>query len=232
MTRLDSMLASVALVALLVTACGSSSHKAAGSAGVALVGTFRLTAGTCSGATPTGSYFRMVDPGGTVAHGKYFSNPDSTCPDKSFTVQIPGTDQGFITGTYQPSAGKAFDAAGNALAARITRPGSFTAIKFGISTNSTDPQTHKAVPAPSIVDTDGKLSGQITAWSAAWNNLYFNQGSPKPDGSRPGLTTPLTGSYDQTTHAFVLTWASQVVGGPFNGFTGYWHLQGTFVPKA
>jgi hypothetical protein len=22
-----------------------------------------------------------------------------------------------------------------------------------------------------------------------------------------------------------------VVGGPFNGFTGYWHLQGKFVPS-
>jgi hypothetical protein len=27
----------------------------------------------------------------------------------------------------------------------------------------------------------------------------------------------------------VITWASAVVGGPFNGFTGYWHLTGTFT---
>ena len=66
--------------------------------------------------------------------------------------------------------------------------------------------------------------------SASWNNEYFNQGSPKPNGTRPGLTTPVSGSYDAATNAFVLTWSSQVVGGPFNGFTGYWHLVGTFVP--
>jgi hypothetical protein len=214
-----------------LTACGSSAHHASGSSGTALIGTFKLTAGQCTSGTPTGTYFRMIDPGGTIEHGKFFSNPDSKCPDKSFTVQAPGVDGGLVTDSYQPGPSSPFDATGNALASRITEPGSFTAIKFGISTASKDPQTHKNVPAPSIVDTDGKLSGQITAWSAAWNNLYFNQGSPKPDGSRPGLTSPATGSYDSSTHAFVLTWASQVVGGPFNGFTGYWHLAGTFVPK-
>lgn len=232
MTRRQWLAVTVATVAVALAGCSSSSHTAKAGTGTALIGTFRLTAGTCTGSTVSGSYFRMVDPGGTVAHGKYFSNPDSTCPDKSFTVQAPGTDGGLVTGAYQPSAGRAFDATGNALASRITAPGSFTAIKFAISTNSTDPQTHKAVPAPAIVDTGGHLSGQVSAWSAAWNNLYFNQGSPKPDGSRPGLTTPVSGTYDAATHAFVLTWASQVVGGPFNGFTGYWHLQGTFVPKS
>ena len=74
-----------------------------------------------------------------------------------------------------------------------------------------------------------RLSGQIESWSAAWNKQYFNQGSPKPDGTSPGLTAPVSGTYDAATGAYVLTWASQVVGGPFNGFTGYWHLQGTFV---
>jgi hypothetical protein len=170
----------------------------------------------------------MIQPGGTIENGKFFSNPDSTCADKSFTVERPGSDGGLVTGSFQPSPTKSFDANGNALAARIVAPDSFTAIKFAISTNSTDPQTGKKVEAPRIVVQDGKLSGQLSAWSAAWNNLYFNQGSPKPDGSSPGLTTPVTGTYDESTHKFVLTWASQIVGGPFNGFAGYWHLEGTF----
>jgi hypothetical protein len=37
-----------------------------------------------------------------------------------------------------------------------------------------------------------------------------------------------SGLYEEKTHAFVLIWASQIQGGPFNGFSGYWHLQGTF----
>ena len=224
--------AAIALLLATVTACSSGGSSNDSAKGTALVGTFHLNAGACTPTGATGTYFRMIDPGGTIENGKFFGNPDSKCADKSFSVQAPGSDGGLVTGTYQPSAGKPFDATGNALAARITQPGSFTAIKFGISTNSTDPQTKRSVPAPSILDNHGTLSGQVTAWSAAWNNLYFNQGSPKPDGSRPGLTTPVTGTYDESTHAFVLTWASQVVGGPFNGFTGYWHLQGTFVPTS
>lgn len=224
-------LALTALVLATVVACSSGGSSPKSATGTPLIGTFRLTGGVCTATGATGTYFRMIDPGGTIEHGKFFGNPDSKCADKSFSVQSPGADGGLLTGTYQPSAGKPFDATGNAQANRITQPGSFTAIKFGISTNPVDPQTNKKVAAPSIIDTDGKLSGQITAWSAAWNNLYFNQGSPKPDGSRPGLTSPVTGTYDAATHKFVLTWASQVVGGPFNGFTGYWHLEGTFEPK-
>lgn len=229
--RAKRTLVPVVAIALGAVACGgSSSGGAATSDGTPLIGTFHLTAGTCRTATPKGSFFRMIDPNGTVEHGKYFSNPDSTCKDKSYSVQLPGTDGGLITGRYQPSPSKPFDANGNSLADRITSPGTFTAIKFGIETAKVDPQTHRPVPPPKIVNTNGKLSGQLEAWSAAWNNQYFNQGSPKPDGSMPGITSPVTGRYDAATGGFVLTWTSQIVGGPFNGFSGYWHLQGHFTP--
>jgi hypothetical protein len=65
-----------------------------------------------------------------------------------------------------------------------------------------------------------------------WNNQYFNQGSPKPDGSYPGNTRPATGTYDAGTGAFTLSWTSQVQGGPFDKFTGQWHLAGRFVPSS
>ena len=48
--------------------------------------------------------------------------------------------------------------------------------------------------------------------------------------SLPGATTVLSGTYDATTGAFTLTWKSLIVGGPFNGFIGLWHLVGHFVP--
>ena len=38
--------------------------------------------------------------------------------------------------------------------------------------------------------------------------------------------------YDAATGAFVISWTSQIVGGPFNGFSGYWHLQGHFTPAS
>jgi hypothetical protein len=213
----------VALVAAPVGATGSRAKP--------LVGVFRLTAGSCATTTPTGTYFRMIYPGGSLTAGKYFDNPDSTCADKSYTLATPGTAGGLITGKYQPNPVPAFSASGGALANTIVEPQSFAAINFSIATNPKDPETGVAIPPPTIKVKNGKLSGQIQAWSAAWNKLYFNQGSPKPGGTSPGLTEPVAGTYNARTNAFVLTWASAVVGGPFNGFTGYWHLQGRFTPS-
>jgi hypothetical protein len=205
--------------------------SAAGSRAKPLVGTFRLIAGSCAKTTPTGTYFRMVFPGGSLTAGKFFDNPDSTCADKSYTLALPGTAGGLTTGKYQPNPVPAFSASGGALANTIVEPQAFAAINFGIATNPKDPATGVALPPPAIKVKNGKLSGQVQAWSAAWNKLYFNQGSPKPGGSTPGLTEPVTGTYNAKTHAFVLTWASAVIGGPFNSFTGYWHLQGRFIPS-
>jgi hypothetical protein len=204
---------------------------AAGSRATPLVGTFKLSAGNCATAKPTGTYFRMIFPGGSLVTGKFFDNPDSTCTDKSYTLAVPGTAGGLATGKFQPNPAPAFSASGGALADAIIEPQLFTAINFSIATDPKDPQTGTAVPPPAIKVKNGKLSGQIQAWSAAWNKLYFNQGSPKPGGTSPGLTQPVTGTYNAKTRAFVLTWASAVVGGPFNGFTGYWHLQGRFIPS-
>jgi hypothetical protein len=208
----------------------ANSANAASAGRHALVGTFKLQAGACFGTAVTGTYFRMIFPNGNVTTGKFFDNPDSTCPNKAYTLAVPGAQGGLVTGKYQPNPAPAFSAQGGALADSIVQPQSFTAIDFSIATNSKDPQTGLSVPAPAISVNKGKLSGQIEAWSAAWNKLYFNQGSPKPNGSHPGLTTPLTGTYNAKTHAFLITWTSQVVGGPFNGFTGFWHLAGTFSP--
>jgi hypothetical protein len=222
----------IGATAVLAASCSSSSSSSTTTAPASgsLVGVFHLTAGSNSGSAVTGSYFRMISPGGTISAGPFFSNPDSTATDKSYTFVSPGNDGGLKTGAYQPDPTPPFDAKGNALADTITAPQAFVALNFSISTNSTDPQSKDAVPKPEITDKDGQLSGQVEAISAAWNNQYFNQGSPKPGGGSPGLTTPVSGTYNPTTHAFVLTWASQVVGGPFNGFTGYWHLQGSFTP--
>ncbi|HEY1653027.1 MAG TPA: hypothetical protein VGG09_14175 [Acidimicrobiales bacterium] len=220
--------------AVAVAAAGTASPALAGAAGStgkhALNGTFKLAPGACFGDAVNGTYFRMIFPHGNVTTGQFFQNPDSTCPNKTFTLAVPGTQGGLATGKYQPNPTPPFNAQGGANANLIVQPQSFTAINFSIATNKVDPQTGQHAPAPVIYDTNGKLSGQIEAWSAAWNKEYFNQGSPKPNGSQPGLTKPLTGTYNAKTHQFVLTWTSQVVGGPFNGFTGDWHLSGTFEP--
>lgn len=205
----------------------AASGVAASKSGTPLSGTLKLTAGKAvkvhGKSEYTGTYFRMIEPGGT---DEYFSNASSTAPDHTYTFLRPGTDGGLELGQYQPPPSPAFTSEGFARASRVTKPQAFESIKFSISTASTDAQSGAKVPAPSLVLNGNKLTGNFSAWTAEWNKIYFNQGAPKPNGSYPGLTRPVTGSYNSKTRAFTITWYSAIVGGPFNGFTGFWHLQG------
>jgi len=235
-TRLHRWIAAVSGVALLSSAALVGAVTGATVAGAAsptpLVGTFHITAGSEPGAgTPTGSYFRMLDPGGTLngADSNYITNASSSASDQTYTLLSPGTAGGLTTGSYQPAPSPAFDGSGNALANSIVQPTGFFGVNFSIETETPDAQTATAVVAPSISSTKGALSGNVQALSASWNGQYFNQGSPKPDGTYPAPTTAVSGTYNATTGAYSLTWASLIVGGPFNGFTGQWFLNGTFT---
>ncbi|MEY2468924.1 MAG: hypothetical protein QOF21_1622 [Actinomycetota bacterium] len=220
----------VAAVALAASAFGVPASAAESTQ---LVGAFALTSGACPSGTGTGSYFRMVQPSGNAATGPFVANGDSTCSDQTFTLLSAGTDGGFVTGSYQPAPNPAFDGSGNSQANRISAPATFFGVKFGLSTDPKDLQTGTNVPALTVnADDAGHLTGDLRAWAATWNKQYFNQGAPKPDGSKPGLTTAAHGTYNASTGAFVLEWASTVEGGPFNDFTGTWHMEGTFRSAA
>jgi hypothetical protein len=196
-----------------------------------LHGTFELTAGSCSGGSASGTYLRMILPSGN-ASGPFMSNSDSSCSTQSYTPLTGGTDGGLEVGAYQPMPSPPFDSSGNALARRITGPTQFEGTNFATSTNALDPQTNTKVPAPSATVHGSTLTANLEGFAVTWNKQYFNQGSPKPDGTYPGATTPAKGTYDASTGAFTLSWTSQVVGGPFDKFTGYWHLAGKFVPAS
>jgi hypothetical protein len=219
----------VALAAALVAVPATASAQQGGRA---LEGTFRVLPGSCSGGKADGSWFRMVNPNGTVRRGPYFDNPDSTCADQSYTLLEPGTDGGLITGAFQPRPVDPFDATGNARAGRIVAPVRFGSISFGVATAATDPQTRRRVKAPSIRLTGSRLSGNLAALSVDWNDQAFNQGSPKPGGARPGKTSRVTGMLNRATNEFTLRWSSQIRGGAFNRFTGVWQLKGRFVPRS
>jgi hypothetical protein len=198
-------------------------------AGIPLVGLFKYNAGGYSGGRATGSHVRLVLPGGSVERGPYFANPNSK--GGSYTLISPGGEGGLKTGAYQEPPSPAFGKSGDALVNRIMVPQPFAFIRYSASTSPKDPQTGVDVPAPSITVTGGQLSGDLRSFSASWNKQFFNQGSPKPDGSSPGLTRPVSGTYNAETKAFTLDWTSQIVGGPFNNFTGVWHLEGVFEPR-
>jgi hypothetical protein len=196
-----------------------------------LVGTFRITAGSCNPATGavSGSYFRLIFPHGNVRHGFFFENSTSPCYDKSYTTISPGTQGGLVTGVFQVGPRRAFDAKGDAQATAIIRPVPFASVALSLSTQSRDPQSRKVVSPPSIQNAGGILSGNLEALSVSWKRIYINQGSPKPGGAHPGLTLPVSGTFNKRTHRFTLLWTSQIVAGPFVGFIGEWYLTGTFV---
>ncbi|MCU1499109.1 MAG: hypothetical protein JWM47_3062 [Acidimicrobiales bacterium] len=233
-----------------------------GSASVAdgeLVGLFRLTPGAASGDKITGTWFRMLQPGGDAQHGPYMKNADSPAAGGEATLLAPGTSGGLRSAGYQSQPAPAFDGTGNSLADAITLPTRFFGVKFSISTNKVDPQTQTEVPPPTIRLKDGKLTADLTSWAASWNNQQFNQGAPKPvvstGAKAPGQEQAervwdwvaqryleaapkststgkgATGTFDLKARTFVLEWTSYIDGGPFNGFTGLWHLEGTFEPS-
>jgi hypothetical protein len=193
-----------------------------------LVGTFELKTGSTGGTAPTGSYFEMLQPNGAP-----FPNPSAVGGNLDYTALSPGTDGGLETYAYQPPPSPAFSNGqyGGALASAIVKPVEFYGWNFSIVTSPSDAQLGQQDPLPQIIPQGDKLTGQISDWVAQWNGSSFNQGTPKPDGSSPAPTTALSGTYDAATGAFTLTWQSRIVGGPFNGFAGVWHLAGTFVPE-
>ena len=187
-----------------------------------LVGTFSIDAAVCDDpATASGSYFRMLQPDGTLDAGPYIPNADSVCADTTFSGLAPGTDGGLVTGQWQPAPDPAFDDGGNALAAGVFEPVTFFAVAFA---GATDP----AEAAPAVDAADGVLSGDLSAFTAYYGGGNFNQGAPKPDGSGEAPT----GTIDPETGAYVLDWTSQIAGGSFDGFVGVWHLEGTFTPAS
>jgi hypothetical protein len=222
------VLAGIAAATTILVQTGAASSQS----GTPLSGTLKLTAGKAvrvhGRAQYTGTYFRMLLPGQT---DQYFKNPDSRANDQSYTLLRPGSDGGLELGGYQPAPSPPFAANGFALAHRITQPETFASIKFSISTARVDAQSGATDAPPSLVLRGTKITGNLSAWTAEWNKIYFNQGAPKPAADPyPGDTRPVIGTYNPKTKAFTITWYSLIVGGPFNGFTGFWHLQG-FVKR-
>jgi hypothetical protein len=270
MTRIrrTSLLLALVLAAGTVVACSSDEEGTASTTGAdslesvedgELIGLFRLTPGAVDGEAITGTWFRMLQPGGDAQNGPYMENGDSPADGGEATLLAPGTSGGLRSGGYQSEPVPGFDGGGNALADAITLPTKWFGVSFSISTNQVDPQTQTEVPPPTIVLEDGKLTADLSAWAASWNGQEFNQGAPKPvlstGAQAPGQEQAervwdwvagkfleaapkststgdgATGTYDPETGAFTLEWTSYIEGGAFNGFTGLWHLEGVFEPS-
>ena len=184
-----------------------------------LVGTFSIDDAVCDAAERVG--FVLPDAAAGRQLEAIHPNADSACVDTTYSGLTAGTDGGLVTGAYQAAPDPAFDAAGNALPMRSSRPVTFFAVAFA---GATDP----AEAMPTLTATDGALTGDLSAFTAYYGGGSFNQGAPKPDGTGEA---PM-GTIDPETGAYVLDWTSLIVGGSFDGFTGVWHLEGTFTPNS
>lgn len=151
-----------------------------------------------------GSYIRMGEP-----NGGFFSNPYSKDSNKTYTTILSSAGGGLRTGVAQKAPSPAFDSHGNSLASSIISPTSFTGIRFGVITT---------VP-PTFTLSGDRITGYLRHLYAQWNKQTFLQGNV------------VSGTYNSRTHQYALSWRTLVHGGPFDGYTGYWHLQGTFSPS-
>lgn len=174
----------------------------------------------------------MIYPNGSVRKGPFFKNSNSSARNKQFTLFRPGIDGGLRTGVFQEQPNPAFAPNGFALANRIVRPLPFAGIRFSLSTGPVDAQSGAKVGVPTITARGRRLTGDLRGFTASWNKIYFNQGAPKPSGRYSGKTRRVRGTYDPKTRRYSISWVSQIVGGPFNDFAGYWHFEGTFKPAA
>lgn len=150
-----------------------------------------------------GSYIRMGTP-----NGKFFPNPYSKDANDTYTKIVSGAGGGIRTGVTQNAPSPAFDKHGNSRANSIITPTNFTGILFGVVTTA----------PPSVYVSGGTIIAHIRHLYAEWNKQTFQQGSI------------VSGSYNSRTHHYVLSWHTMVHGGPFDGYTGYWRLAGTFSP--
>ena len=256
--RTGALLAATVLAVGTLAGCGGGGDdQVSRTQGTELVGLLKLAPGAVNGGKVTGTWFRMVQVGGTVKAGPFMKNADSRADGGEVTLLAPGSSGGVRLAGYQSQPTPAFAADGDSLASAIVKPARFFAVAFSVSTNPVDPQTKRKVAPPTVFVKNGRLTADLSSWGVTWNNQVFNQGAPKPvpataaqapgqakaakvwdwvagkyleSAPAPTLTgKAATGTYDAKTHRFTLEWTSLIEGGPFNRFIGRWHLEGTFV---
>ncbi|MHB8455192.1 MAG: VPLPA-CTERM sorting domain-containing protein [Acidiferrobacterales bacterium] len=217
------IVACCASLALLLVATGASANP--------LTGTMLINPGIydVNGNYVSGSYFSFGGPAAGVGLTPTVS------PDPGGIVL--GSYQNFVLNPNVPhpynwdgkgaSAGTGYSASPTVLAS-IVQPFIFAGDATYVGTNPISYQSGNSYAAPTAdlsncVGNSCTLSVDLSSWEVMWNGSAFQQG-PRPVNTGPFV--PAVGTYDTGTHAYSLTWTSQISGGPFNGVTGHWHIDG------
>jgi hypothetical protein len=229
MTRLIAAMLALAGVGL-ASGCSGSATAAAPSK---LSGVFKLTAGHCSTAhaKPTGSYLMVV----SAAQGHAVPNPRGGCANAEYTVLQPGTDGGLETGRFQGQPTPAFDANRDSTVRRIIEPATFGHFRLGFATSPRDeqdaPSGAPAYPPPAALNDHGTLSVDLRSLVMTYAGRAnatcaqsFGLGCWDLGSRAAG------GTYDATTHHFVIDWFTGESFTP-KGDSVEVHLEGTFVSQ-
>jgi hypothetical protein len=222
----------VALVALAsLSGCGGSAKAASATK---LSGEFGITQGHCTTARakPTGSYLVVV----SAAAGHALQNPAGGCANPAYTPLSPGTDGGLITGRFQGQPVHVFDAHRNSRAVRLLAPVRFGRYRLGFATSPRDEQDAPggaaAYPPPAAIATGDALSVDlrslvVTYAGRAGSSCESSFGLGCWElGSQNAL-----GTYDATTHHYVVDWFTGASFTP-RGDSVEVHLEGAFQPGA
>lgn len=145
------------------------------------------------------------------------------------TVPITGgVDGGIYVGTYQNPPVTETHYGHKVGSDQILNPKKFIweQVPIYVSTVDADPSNKEIkYPAPKIIQRGKKLQAELSGWTCMWRGNTFNQGSPRSSNDKGPR-----GTYDPETKAYTLDWHSKIQEGPFEGFTGVWHLVGHFTP--
>ena len=180
--------------------------------------------------------------------GSYFAM-GSNNPNGNAAMLSPGTADGiqldsfqnFVTDPNEPHPDGHPDApfgAGSGYSALVSEGSAFSSFSFfGTSTyiglNPISYQSGIAKNTPTLDLVSGScvsnvcdITADFSAWEVYWNGSVFEQG-PRPDNTLPFELA--AGTVDIVTGDYALDWSSQILGGPFNGVTGFWHIEGQFT---
>ncbi|AAZ97753.1 hypothetical protein Tbd_1800 [Thiobacillus denitrificans ATCC 25259] len=143
-----------------------------------------------------------------------------------------GAADSFIAANIDP----AFDVVGGYGTVNLNAPtsglfnfGVFGPVSVFTGPGSTTPFGGSSIapggPVPSgTAELGGALNIDMSSWTAYWNGNYFNQGAAGVTG-----TVDAAGNY-------TMSWTSTISGGPFDGSTGGWTVNGTLavapIPEA
>lgn len=140
-----------------------------------------------------------------------------------------GTHQPFIMtpDVPNPPSGTGYPRTGPTILSTAMKTFSFFGVSTFIGTNAVSYQSGNSKPAPTAtVDVNGNLTMDLSSWEVTWNGSVFEQG---PRESAAGGFLPATGTYDYDTGDYTVKWKARIVGGPFNGVSGFWSLEGTIL---